>query len=197
MSLCTKMVVGWPDSCPPLSFIPYLRLICTPRRTQGGIQGIALSPFSSSKGYLWCPLVHFCSSHCYNIWTPRCPLKAMDTGFNQVKSDICNTHHEKPCARWSPCLSHHPNLTGFRLTQNKLKEKRRQSHQTKMGDEMFQGHLLFRYPNTQQRVSPSPLFSPHPCPCLSVSISPIFSQGQKIHMSQNETIHIRRKQTIV
>lgn len=187
MSLCTKMVVGWPDSCPPLSFIPYLRLICTSRRAQGEIQGAALSPFSSSKGYLWCPLVHFCSSHCYNIWTPRCPLKGMGTGFNQIKSDVCNIHHEKPCARWSPCLPHHPNLTGFRLTQNKLKETRSQRHQTKVGDQMRFKVVFF--PGVQTRSKESlhhPIFSPHPCPCPSVSISPIFSQGQKILMSHNE-----------
>lgn len=192
MRLCTKVAVGWPGSCPPLSFIPYLRLTCTPRRAQGGIQGIALPQFSSSKGYLWCPLVQLCSSHCYNIWTPRCPLKGMGIGFNQIKSDDCNTHHEKPHAG---CLSHHPNLIGFRLTQNKLKEKRRQSHQTKMGDQIRFKVIFFSGVQTPSRESlHHPIVSPHPCPCLSVSISPIFSQRQKIHMSNNEAIHIRRKQ---
>lgn len=110
-------------TCLSLSFGPCLCLCLlvpvwgSSAHTHGGIQGTALPPFSSSKGCLWCPLVHLCSSHCYTIWTPRCPLKGMGIGFNQIKSDVYNTHREKPCAGWSPCLSHHPNLIEFRLTQ--------------------------------------------------------------------------------
>lgn len=180
MRLCTKVAVGWPGSCPPSSFILCLRLTCTPRRAQGGIEGIALPPFSSSKGYLSCPLVQLCSSHFYNIWTPRCPLKGMGIEFNQIKSDVCNTHHEKPHAGWIPCISHHPNLIGFRLTQNKLKEKRRQSHQTKMGDQIRFKVIFFSGIQTPSKESlHHPIFSPHPCPCLSVSMSPIFSKAKK------------------
>lgn len=105
-----------------------------------------------------------------NIWMSRCPLESWTPGSDTSNEIGVKAHHEKPCARWSPCPSHHSNLTGFVLTQNKLKEQRRKVMELwNRWPKKFQVHVLFSY--IQQGCLHHPIIFPLPAPNL-LSLSP-------------------------